>query len=355
MEMVRTTCYGICYLCLLLISSSLHAQQVYPQERDIVEFYNGDRLVGEVKKLQWGELTFDPDKIDDDVTLKLKDIRILKARRKPYVIEDIRTKRYFGVMEPALYLGMVNIVSVADTTVLYIEDLGDFHEMDDNFWKRLSGNVSLGFSFTRSSNIGRINGSNSLEYATKSWVWQLNGDIIYTIDQEFKGIEKADLALGTYVEFWRRFFSVTQVQYQRITELGVSARIQATEGLGPILIKNRHSDLRLASGISVQQEFTNDSLKGGSTSNSVEIPLFFNYYLFRLGTPQVKLQFSNNLFFSTTQAGRWRFDQNTSLNWKIIKHLNTELQLYVNYDSKPLDLSASKLDYGIVFSIGYSW
>lgn len=335
--------------------AALTAQHLHPQERDTVKFYNEDRLVGEVKRLQRGELTFAPDKIDDDVVLKLKDIRMLIARRKPYKIEDLNNKKFFGTMEPAARDGMVNIVSAADTVTLYIEDLDNFLELDANFWKRLDGNVSLGFSFTRSSNIGRINGSSSLKYATRLFVWQLNGDVIYTIDETFKGIEKADMALSGYVEFWRRFFSFTQAQYQRITELGVTARVQATQGVGPILVKNRHADMRLASGISAQREYSADSIKGNTTTNSVEIPLIFNYYIFRLGTPQVKLQVSNNVFFSTTQAGRWRFDQNITLDWKIIKHLNTSLQLYVNYDSKPIDPAANKIDYGIVFSIGYSW
>ncbi|RPD39021.1 DUF481 domain-containing protein [Chitinophaga barathri] len=340
---------------LLSVCPRAAAQVLHPEDRDEVVFYNDDKLIGEIKRMQRGELVFDPDKIDDDVTINLKDVKILRARRIPYVIEDIYTKKYYGTMEQGIGPGWVKIMMANDTADVFVEDLDNIHELEANFWKRLTGNVSLGFSFTRSSNIGRINGSNSLSYATRLWTYQLTGDIIYTIDEEFRGIEKADLALGGYIEFWKKWFSVTQVQYQRITELGVTARIQGTEGLGPILIKNRHNDLRLATGVSVQQEYSADSIKGDSRSSSVEIPVFFNYYLFRLGTPRLQLQVSNNVFFSTTQPGRWRFDQNTTVSWKIIKHLNTDLQLYTNFDSKPLDASARKVDYGVVFSIGYSW
>lgn len=342
---------------LLLACRGAAAQLLFPTERDVVVFFNDDKLIGEIKRMQRGELVFDPDKIDDDVTINLKDVKHLRARRIPYVIEDIYHHKYYGILDEGVGPGWVQIVMDNDSADLFIEDLDNIHELEANFWQRLTGSVSLGFSFTRSSNIGRINGSNSLSYATRLWTYELNGDIIYTIDENFRGIEKADLALGGYLEFWKRWFSVTQVQYQRITELGVTARIQGAEGLGPILIKNRHNDLRLATGVSFQQEYSTDSTKNNAStkSSSVEIPLLFNYYLYRLGTPKLKLQVSNNVFFSTTQAGRWRFDQNTTLSWKIIKHLNADAQLYINFDSKPLDATANKVDYGIVFSIGYSW
>lgn len=345
------------FFLLLLAARHTAAQQLFPEERDEVVFFNDDKLIGEVKRMQRGELVFDPDKIDDDVTINLKDVKHLRARRIPYVIEDIRNKRYYGTLNAGIGPGWVKIAMADDSLDLFIEDLDNIHELEADFWQRLTGSISLGFSYTRNSNIGRINGSNSLSYATKLWTYQLTGDVIYTIDEDFRGIEKADLALGGYLEFWTHWFSVTQVQYQRITELGVSARIQGMEGLGPILVKNRHNDLRVATGISYQMEYSVDSTKSDAAtrSSSVEIPLFFNYYLFRLGTPKLKLQVSNSVFFSITQPGRWRFDQNTTLDWKIIKHLNASAQLYINFDNRPPDPSANKFDYGIVFSIGYSW
>ncbi|MGX5820361.1 DUF481 domain-containing protein [Chitinophaga lutea] len=343
---------GLLVLCWLWAASAA-AQRVYPDDRDVVEFYNDDRLIGKIKSLQRGELVFSADKIDDDVTLKLQDIRRIQARRKPYKIEDIQGNIYFGTLEFNLYHGKVDIVQASDTSVLYIEDLDNLFEMDANFWKRLQGSASVGYSFTRSSNIGRITGSNSLQYTTRRWVWRLDGDIIYTMDEEFKGIEKADLSVGGYIEFLKHFFGVSQIQYQRITELGVSARVLGTLGGGPILLKNRHNDLRLATGASVQREYADDSTT--ANSSSLEIPLYFNYYYYKFGTPQLVLQVNNNLYFSTTQAGRWRMDLNTTLSWKIISHLNTSFQVYSNYDSKPLDATAAKLDYGVVFSVGYSW
>lgn len=341
--------------CCIAMPAVLLAQQLHPDETDVIEFMDGERIVGKVKKIQRGELTLDPDKLEDLVTIKLRNIKSITARRKLYLIESIANTKYYGILEPGHSAGWVKIIQAKDTTELFIEDLDNIENLDDNFWKRLDGTASLGFSYSRSSNIGRVNESHNMTYSTRHWLFLTSGDLMYTMDSQFKGIEKADLAVQAYIEFWRKWFAVSSVQFQRSTELGLSARLQLAEGAGPILIKNRRNDLRVASGISVQQEFSTDSIKTAGTHVSTEIPLFVNYYLYRLGTPQLTLQATNSVFFSLSEGGRWRADQNITLYWKIVTHLNLNVTFYFDFDSQPPDAGAQRTDFGTVFSIGYSW
>lgn len=340
--------------CCCLKPVTLLAQQLHPGETDVIEFMDGDRIKGKVKKIQRGELILDPDKLEDLVTIKLRNIKSITARRKLYLIESVANIRYLGILEPGRGPGWVKIIQAKDTTELFVEDLDNIENMDDNFWKRLDGSASLGFSYSRSSNIGRVNESHNMTYSTKNWLFLTSGDLMYTIDNAFKGIEKADLAVQAYIEFWKKWFAVSSIQFQRSTELGLSARMQAAEGVGPILIKNRRNDLRAASGFSVQKEYSTDSVNSGRAV-SLEIPLFINYYLYKLGTPELTLQATNSIFFSLSEAGRWRADQNITLYWKIVSHLNLNIQVYLDYDSRPPDVTAQKVDFGTVFSIGYSW
>lgn len=340
--------------CCMLTPAALLAQQLRPDVSDVIEFMDGERIVGKVKKIQRGELTLDPDKLEDLVTIKLRNIKSITARRKLYLIESIANKKYYGTLEAGRGPGWVKVIEAKDTTELFIEDLDNIENLDDDFWKRLDGSASLGFSYSRSSNIGRINESHSMTYSTRNWLFLTSGDLMYTMDNEFKGIEKADLAVQAYIEFWRKWFALSSVQFQRSTELGLGARLQLAEGAGPILIKNRRNDLRAATGISIQQEFSTDSIKTDHTI-STEIPLFVNYYLYKLGTPELTLQATNSVFFSLSQKGRWRTDQNITLYWKIITHLNLSVQFYFDFDSQPPNVDAQKTDFGTVFSIGYSW
>ncbi|WP_349318513.1 DUF481 domain-containing protein [Chitinophaga sp. MM2321] len=338
----------------LLTVKQAAAQRFHTNESDILEFYNGDRVQGKLKQIQRGELTFDPDLLEDKFTAKLRDIKYIRARRKEYLVETIANKKYYGTLDMSKTPGWVKIVQVNDSVELFIEDLDNIQNLDDNFWRRLNGSASLGFSYSRSSNIGRINESHNMTYSTRNWLFLTNGDLMYTIDKEFKGIEKADLALQAYIEFWKKWFAVSSVQFQRSTELGLNARFQLAEAAGPILIKNRKHDLRVATGISAQKEYSTDSVNSGRTV-SAEIPVMVNYYLFQLGTPELKLQATNSLFFSLSQSGRWRADQNITLYWKLITHLNANVQFYFDFDSQPPNTVAQKIDFGTVFSIGYSW
>lgn len=341
---------------LILIAFPLAAftQQTAPGTRDEVWFMNGDRLQGEIKSVQRGELTFSADEVNDDVTIKLKDIRMLKAKRMLYIVEDIYARKYYGVLDSSRFSGWVSVHTATGPVEIFLQDLDNIRVLDENLWNRIDGSVSLGFSYTRSSQVGRINGGGDMRYNTRKWVLQLNSDIMYTMDQEYKGIEKADLSLQGYFEFRPRWFNIGLVQFQRITELGVDARFQGIVGVGPTIIKNRYQDFRVASGISLQQEYGSDDA-GEKGSFNAEIPLVINYFLYRPGHPDLRLQSRSTLFFSLSDKGRWRADQNATLTWKIVRHLSTSLQVYLNYDSQPLVGSSGAVDYGVVFSIGYSF
>ncbi|WP_167018910.1 DUF481 domain-containing protein [Chitinophaga sp. Cy-1792] len=330
------------------------AQQLVPDVLDEIRLFNGDHLTGKVKQIQRGELTFDPDKLNDNVVLKLRDIDYIVARRKQYLVEDVNTIRYVGTLAKGKAPGWVKIMQEHDTIDLFIQDLDHIENLDNKFWTRLDGNASLGYSYSRSSAIGRINESHTATYSTRRWLFQTTGDLMYTMDSEFKGIEKADMAINAYIEFWKRFFAVTSIQFQRSTELGLNARYQAAEAAGPIILKNRKHDLRAATGISVQKEYSTDSVNNGR-SVSAEVPVYVNYYLYKLGKPEVKLQFANAVYFGIRDNHRFRVDQNVTLYWKIVTHLTANVQVYFDFDSRPPNVDAQKVDYGTVFSIGYSW
>ncbi|RAJ06590.1 uncharacterized protein DUF481 [Chitinophaga skermanii] len=348
------------YLALLLLMlcitySQTQAQQTFPGEPDVVIFYNDDKLVGHVKNVQMGELEIDADAISDDITIKLRNIKQLRVRRKLYAIEDVYNNRFYGVLDFSDEPGMVTVHTADSSFNMLIKDIDNLRDLDHRFWRRLTGTVSLGYSYTKSSDIGRVNGSHDIRYNTRLWTYALSGEIIYTIDQEFKGIEKADAALGGYIEFLRKWFSVTQVQYQRITELGVSARVQAATGVGPILIKNRRNDFRGAVGVNYQLESSTSDTVTTRQKNGLEIPVYLQYYYLQLGTPSLRISASNSLYFSTAIAGRIRDDLTLSATWKLVKHLSITAQFYSNYDSKPIDVNAATLDYGVVLGVGYTW
>ncbi|AXY72665.1 DUF481 domain-containing protein [Paraflavitalea soli] len=67
------------------------------------------------------------------------------------------------------------------------------------------------------------------------------------------------------------------------------------------------------------------------------------------------LQSTQNLYFSLTQKGRIRHDEQIKLTWKLITDFSLNLTLYDNYDSQPPGENATTVDYGIVFGISYSF
>src|SRR5690242_15447565 len=82
--------YVLLFLLLLAITR-LAAQQ----PRDTIYFKNGTRVIGKIKKIKLGVMTFDPDDAND-ITVQLKKLRTMAARYRLYRVESIHHVVYFG-------------------------------------------------------------------------------------------------------------------------------------------------------------------------------------------------------------------------------------------------------------------
>jgi len=51
------------------------------------------------------------------------------------------------------------------------------------------------------------------------------------------------------------------------------------------------------------------------------------------------------VFFSLSQAGRKRFNSNTSFSWELVKNFRININPYLNYDNQPPE-GNSNYDYG---------
>ena len=94
-------------------TSPLHAQKV-----DTVVIRNGDRIVGEIKSLDRGALTY---KTDDVGTLTIKWDKIARIVSPRYFeVEDNLGRRYYGNLQPAREYGrmVVAVTSFVDTLEL---------------------------------------------------------------------------------------------------------------------------------------------------------------------------------------------------------------------------------------------
>ncbi|MDI3318325.1 DUF481 domain-containing protein [Pinibacter soli] len=329
----------------IVACNNLHAQ------RDTVYFLNGSMVVGEVKKIKLGVMTFDPDDAND-ITIQLRKIRTLSARTRVFRIESIKGEVYYGKILSDSEATKIFINRGYDTTELQLENISVLYPYESTVLQRFSGNVSVGYSFTRSSDLGRFNFDTRLSYTAKKNELTFSASGIYTITDSSFSRDREDIYMKDNYYFSPTWFASVFLAYQRNLELGLSRRYQEGLGAGNKFLTRKSVYAWGRLGMVFNQEKSTEDVRTG-TQAELFGQLEFNF--FRFSKPEINLLTSQTFYYSLTQKDRFRYDGSTDLSWEIFDDFKLTLSFYNNFDSKPPVAGSRTLDFGVVFGIAYSF
>ncbi len=133
-----------------LVTATIHGQG----RTDVVTLANGDRITGEIGRLERGRLEF---KTDDAGTLYLEwdKLSSLVAKR---VVEVLTTdgRRFLGSLGQAKDRSIAVVISEGEVS-LQMSEVTLITPIGTSFWKQLDGSIDAGFSYTRSSGVAQLN------------------------------------------------------------------------------------------------------------------------------------------------------------------------------------------------------
>lgn len=316
---------------------------------DTLWLKNGEMLYGEFKSLDVGVITFDAEVIDD-VKVKHYEAATMKATSNFYRMRSLAGKDYFGWILPG-DTGQVIIYNLLDSIKMPLSRLVFVSAYDDNFLERWSGAVSAGYSYTKSSDIGRINLDFSVNYKSDDQDFDLSASTIVTSENDtfYREREEATITYNRY--FYTKWSGFGALTYQRNQTLGLRYRVQA--GAGITFTQYLTNQMRFSVGAGMvrnnEENFENESL------SSYEVPVLLTFRFFRYRDPSISLVFSNSVYTGITEVGRIRQDGELTLNWELIDDLSLNLKLYDSYDSQSPSTGEALLDYGVVSGLSYSF
>ena len=333
---------------LLLIS----VQQTYGQLKDSVFFYHGQMLLGEVLTIAEGKLQLDSDDAGV-VNIKYYKIRTFHAGIHFYRIRTVDEQILYGRIVTSKKDGFIQVEFAGTLTEIPIESIVRVQRYEDSFWERITGSISAGYDYTRSSNIGRLNFDLGLKYLAQEAEVNVNANTISTQQggSFSRDIENVSLGGVYYLDY--SWILAGRLSYQRNLELSILRRFQEFGGAGYLLIQKFDQQLMVVSGIAMNQEL---SVEGERSGNLFEVPLIANYSLYLFQNPNLQFDINQNMYFGITDSGRIRNDGNTRLSWEPFNDFLIGLNFYNNYDNKPPDgENARNFDFGTVLSFGYKF
>ena len=317
---------------------------------DIILLVNGDRLTGEIKHLSQGILSLSTDTMDT-VNIKWEKVRALSTQQYLQV-ELLSGRRYYGTAPDEKVASIA--VSDEDSGQQQALPLGEIARIDPiergELLQRLKGNFSLGYNFTKASNVETLTFSGQLRSRTDIREWELDGSANVTA-QSGPDATVYDFS-GSYSRFLaQRKYYVGRLRFESNTELGLDLRTSLAGGIGYYVKQDAHQELSVVAGLAANDE----QYAGESKKNSLDAIIGTSYSYYRVSPLNADIDFTLALIPSLTESGRVRSEANAYLRWELVDDLYFELSMYGTYDSQPGVEANSEFDYGTTTSIGYSF
>ena len=344
----------LCSFGVLILLATLSVPAQAKRNDDIVVLKNGDRITGEIKKLQRGELKFKAGYMAEAVRLDWAKVERLESKDH-YLIYLTNGKLFTECLKlvPANDAQVDNFQIGADQNAFRVRQMEvlSISPIEARFWSQLEGNLDLGFSFTSGNDQYQTQLSASATYR--------KGDQSFTasIDSAFSGqTEGSSSARNQFTFDYRKQLSPKWYVgglFDLLRSDQQSLELRTTVGglVGRNLLQTERTRFSIFAGLAGTREHYSASVGQPRTTNADAIA-GLDFVAFRFKTTDIRSRLI--LFPSLTVPGRTRMQAKSDLNIEIVKDLYWGFHVYENFDSKP-PVRADKNDFGVSTSFGWKF
>jgi putative salt-induced outer membrane protein YdiY len=321
---------------------------------DVVVLKNGDRLTGEIKGLQRGELKIKADYMAEAVRLDWARIERLESK-STFIISLVDGKLFTSVMRllPSNSDEIPNFVIGSAPGELRVHQLDVIRIVpaEPGFWRRLEGSVDFGFSFTSGNDQYQTNLTATTTYRTGEHSFTASIDSVFSGQTEGNSTTRRQFSFDYRRQLTPRFYVGGLFDLLQSDQQSLKLRTSIGGLVGRNLRQTESSRLSVFGGVVGTRE-NYSTLLGKPESINADALAGVDLNIFRFKTTDISSRFS--LFPSLTTPGRMRLQTTSNLHIKIVKDLYWGFHLYENFDSKP-PVRADKNDLGVSTSLGWKF
>ncbi len=340
---------------LLILAGALPVQA---QKTDVVTLQNGDKVTGEIKRLERGMLDY---ATDDMGTVAIEWDKIQKLASIGFFEVELRSgRRYFGSFPDGAEPGTLLVAMPPNRDTLSLASIVRIHPIQESFWQQLDGFVDIGFSYARANRNIQLTASARANYRGRRWGGTARGETYFQTQTNADDATRNSAqfsAVRFFEQSWWSGLLFTAVDQN--TELDLAIRGLLGGGAIRTLHQSNTSIVRLAGGVSLSAErFTAESTTPGAEDTnafSVEGVIRFEWAVFRFDAPKLDVLTEVKTFPSITDFGRVRADMNLRIAYEIVKDFFLSLTGDGHLDSRPPLADATKVDFATKFTLGWSF
>jgi len=320
-------------------------------QTDSLTFYNGNYIVGEVKKMDRGVLIVETSYSEDDFTIEWKGIKEIFTQTY-FLITLSNGDRYNGYVNSTAP-GKITIttkkgqlVDVDHNEIVWLDDI------DKGFWSKLYASIDLGFDITKANNLRQVSSRATLGYLDERWNLDGTYNTLFSKQDNTEDIKRTDGGIGFRYFLPKDWYPLISVNFLQNTEQQLQLRSTIQSGMGKFVVHTNHTYWGFALGASYNDEiYSNDSTPG---RRSWEGFLGTELNMFDIG--DLSLLTNITAYPSFTESGRWRTDFNFDAKYEMPfdDDFYIKFSVTVNYDNQPAE-GSSDTDYVLHTGFGWSW
>jgi hypothetical protein len=331
-----------------LIILTLWCTPLLAQKTDVVVLKNGDRITGEIQKMEAGMLEFSTDPMGT-VYIEWRFIAEVLSN-KQQTVETTDGNRWFGRLQKPEEGEGIELMTGGGSMEIKPEDVVQAWPVEATFWDKLNLDISAGMDYAKSTEIADFNFALDASYMTESRMTLVTARSSLTRQPEGEDQTRNTFS-GIYQYFLpNRKFRAALGGLESNQALGVNLRIYAGGGIGRYFTKTNSIWFSGMLGLMASQE----NPQQASSETGIEGLAVLRHRYFRYASPERNLDSEFTLYPSISDFGRVRSDFRTTFKLELIKDLFWALEVYASYDSDPLSSDVDNTDYGITTSIGWS-
>jgi len=316
---------------------------------DVVTLANGDRITGEVVRVERGRLEF---KTDDAGTLYLEwdKIASLVANRFVEVLTS-NGQRYLGTLGPSSPRS-ISVVSLGGPLALQMSDVTLITPIGQSFWSRIDGSIDLGYNYTRSSGVAQFNLNSDTIYRRPASSVRLTMSATVTQKEDDPGRDDRGTIEASYLRYpWQHWFVTGAGRFETNESLGLVLRSQIGGAVGPRLINSTKAQMTVGAGLAVNEEHGVDV----EPTQNLEGLLDFRLSYYTYDRPKTNIDVGVQYYPSLSNTGRQRLQADVNFKRELWKDFFASVTFFNTFDSRPPNPSADQNDIGFVFSLGWSY
>ena len=316
---------------------------------DVLILKNGDRITGEVKKLNNGDLEFDAPYSDTNFIIKWNEVEriesnadfIAQTSAGDYVTGSVRTDP--GGSNQVLVEGETEVLPVGHSELVYLKPV------KEGFWGRLNASVDFGLSLTKANDAKQTNIRGTVGYLTEDWSTSVLIDLLRDVRSDAETIKRTEVAGDYRYPFAGNWFGLGTANFLQSIELQLDLRSSVGGGVGNYLVRNnRWIFSALGGALWTNENFIDDPMLTDMSSGEGFAGVELN--AFDIGSIDILSSFT--VIPSFTESGRVRMDFRTDFQWELIKDLYFRVGFTDNYDNSAIG-DAPTNDY--IFSTSVGW